>query len=90
MRGSQAAGCFLVLQGSSLLPDTFRVLHKTNSQEKISITLNVSPSAYTVYGYDVEENALPNSMPAVVLENEVSISSGLVLACLYIEYTMLG
>ena len=50
---------------------------KTNSQETISITLNVPPSTYAVYGYDVEENALPNSMPAVVLENEVSISTGL-------------
>ena len=77
MRGSRATGCFLVLQGSSLLADIFRVLKKTNSQDKISTTLNVPPSTYAVYGYDLEENALPNSMPAVVLENEVSISTGL-------------
>ena len=77
MRGSQAAGCFLILQGSSVFADNFRVLKKTNSQEKISINLNVPPSTYAVYGYDVEENALPNSMPAVVLVNEVSISTGL-------------
>ena len=77
MRGSPAAGCLLVLQGSPLFPDIFRVLHKSNSQEKASTSFNVRPSIYTVYGYDVEENALPNSMPAVVLENEVSISTGL-------------
>ena len=77
MRGSQAAGCLLVLQGSPLFPDIFRVLHKSNSQENISTTLNVPPSTYTVYGYDVEENLLPNSMAAVVLENEVSIITGL-------------
>ena len=77
MRGSHAAGCFLVLKGSPLFPDIFRVLHKSNSQESISTTLSVPPSTYAVYGYDVEENALPNSTPAVELENEVSISTGL-------------
>ena len=33
----------------------------------MSGTISAPPATYTVYGYDIEENVLPNSTPAVIL-----------------------
>ncbi|CAI8006816.1 hypothetical protein GBAR_LOCUS4917 [Geodia barretti] len=74
MRGSRAAGCLVVLQGPPSSPDMFRALLRTQSQDTVS-TVPVPPSTYTVYGYDLEENGLPNTMPAVVLENQILVNS---------------
>ena len=75
--GSRAAGCLVVLQGPPTFPDIFTALLRTQSQGIVSTTVAVPPSTYTVYGYDVEENDLPYSMPAVVLENLTIINSGM-------------
>jgi hypothetical protein len=76
MSGSRATGCLVVLQGPPSSPDIFRALLRTQSQDTVSTTVPVPPSTYTVYGYDLEENGLPNTMPAVVLENQILINSG--------------
>ncbi|CAI8046216.1 hypothetical protein GBAR_LOCUS25542 [Geodia barretti] len=76
MSGSRAAGCLVVLQGPPSSPDIFRALLRTQSQDTVSTTVPVPPSTYTVYGYDLEENGLPNTMPAVVLESQLTISKG--------------
>jgi hypothetical protein len=75
MSGSRATGCLVVLQGPPSSPDIFRALLRTQSQDTVSTTVPVPPSTYTVYGYDLEENGLPNTMPAVVLENQILINS---------------
>ena len=72
MSGSQAAGCLVVLQGPLTSPDIFRALQRTQSGDTVSTTIPLPPSNYTVYGYDLEENGLPNTMPAVILETEVT------------------
>ena len=72
MSGSRAAGCLVVLQGPSSSPDVFRALLRTQSQGTVSTTVLVPPFNYTVYGYDLEENGLPNTMPSVVLDNQLN------------------
>ena len=74
LSGSQAAGCLVVFQGPHTSPDIFRVLQRTQShQDSFSTTVHLPYAySYTVYGYDVEEDGLPNTMPAVVLEKEIS------------------
>ena len=73
LSGSQAVGCLVVFQGPHTSPDIFRVLQRTQSQYSVSTTVSLPYAySYTVYGYDVEENGLPNTMPAVVLEKEIS------------------
>ena len=76
MSGSRAAGCLVVLQGPPTSPDIFRALLRTQSQDTVSTTVPVPPSTYTVYGYDLEENGLPNTMPAILLENQLLLNSG--------------
>ena len=76
MSGSRAAGCLVVLQGPPSSPDIFRALLRAQSQDTVSTTVHVPPSTYTVYGYDLEENGLPNTMPAVVLESQIVNTSG--------------
>ena len=80
--GSRAAGCLVVLQGPPTFPDIFRALLRTHSQDNVSTTVPVPPSTYTVYGYDVEENDLPYTVPAVVLENQTIMESGMDGNCL--------
>ncbi|CAI8007712.1 hypothetical protein GBAR_LOCUS5345 [Geodia barretti] len=75
MSGSRATGCLVVLQGPPSCPDIFRALPRSQSQDTVSTTVPVPPSTYTVYGYDLEENGLPNTMPAILLENQILINS---------------
>ncbi|CAI8005721.1 hypothetical protein GBAR_LOCUS4371, partial [Geodia barretti] len=77
--GSRATGCLVVLQGPPTSPDIFRALMRTESQDTVSTNVPVPPSTYTVYGYDLEENGLPNTMPAVVLESQLTTSKGATL-----------
>ena len=72
---SRAGGCLLVLQGpsSSSSPDIFRTIQRT--QLELGSTITVPPSTYTVYGYDIEEDWLPNTMPAVVMGEHISSSA---------------
>ena len=74
---SRAGGCLLVLHrpsSSSSSPDIFRTLQRIQLEQ--GSTIRVPPSTYTVYGYDIEEDWLPNTMPAVVMNNQISSSAG--------------
>ena len=73
--GSRAAGCLLIFQGRPTSPDIFKALLRTDSEDKVSTTISV-PSLTTVYGYDLEENLLPDTLPAVVIKKEISVRSG--------------
>ena len=70
---SQAAGCLLVLVGPSTSPDIFRALQRPHLEQ--GTTMRVPPSTYTVYGYDIEEDELPNTMPAVILDRQTITNS---------------
>ena len=79
--GSQAAGCLVVFQGPPTSPDIFRALQRTQSEDTVSSTIPLPPSNYTVYGYDLEKNGLPNTLPAVILDNPVPTNA----LCKYTE-----
>ena len=70
---SRAAGCLLVLVGPSTSPDIFRALQRPHLEQ--GTTVRVPPSTYTVYGYDIEEDELPNTMPAVILDRQTITNS---------------
>ena len=53
-----AKGCFIVLQGSHNTADIYQVLSR--NKQSVSGTVIAPSSNYTVYGYDIEDNALPN------------------------------
>ena len=60
-----ATGCFVVIQSNAENPDIYRALLRQDSKQTVSATISVPPSNYTVYAYDLEENALPNPLPAL-------------------------
>ena len=70
---SSALGCFVVLEYHFSTEDTFVVL-KRNATDSISQNISVSASDYTVYIYDLEDNALPNTHPAVSTHQVVSVN----------------
>ena len=62
---SRARGCFIVIISYDNTADVFRALQREDSAvAHIEEIINVPPSTYTVYAYDLEENALPNPFPA--------------------------
>ena len=65
---SPAMGCFVVVQCDERNSDHYRALSRSGDEGTVSATINV-PSMneipYTVTVYDLEENGLPNRMPAV-------------------------
>ena len=68
---SRARGCFIVLQGNSSTADVFQII-LSRELKVVSGTIIISPHLYfnTIYGYDLEENTLPNSTPAAILSIE--------------------
>ena len=62
---SRARGCFIVIICNASTADVFRALQQNDSSvTHIEDIINVPPSTYTVYAYDLEEDALPNPFPA--------------------------
>ena len=70
---SSALGSFVVIEDHFGAEDTFVVL-KRNETDSIFQNISVSASNYTVYTYDLEENALPNTHPAVSTHQVVSVN----------------
>ena len=68
---SPALGCFVVVQCDERNSDHYRALLRNGDESTVSATINV-PSmnevSYTVTVYDLEENGLPNTMPAVEVD----------------------
>ena len=70
-----ATGCFIVIQGHSSNADIYRALLRRGSEQTMSEVISVPTSNYTVYAYDLEENALPNPLPAVSSGTTITIKS---------------
>ena len=71
---SSALGCCLVLEDHFSTEDTFFVLKRNATDSIISQNISVSASTYTVYFYDLEDNAFPNTHPAVSTLQIVSVN----------------
>ena len=67
---SFAKGFFIVLQCDETTVDTYRALPWNGMEQRVSETIEVPPSNYTVYAYDIENDGLPYVMPANIPENE--------------------
>ena len=76
MEGSHAVGCLVVFEGHQSEPDTFKSLHRERSKKRVSATITITSNTYTAYGYDLEEDCLPNTQPGILIKN-VLINSGL-------------
>ena len=93
IQNTTASGCFIVLQSESGSPDVFRALllpanFKTSVE---SIITNIPPSTYHMLVYDLEEDGLPNSTPAVEQNNSVTVEGeGECLLVYYINMWLLS
>ena len=74
---SRARGYFIVIISYADTADVFRTLQRNDSSvAHIEDIIVVPPSTYTVYAYDLEENALPNPFPASTPpERQITIST---------------
>ena len=68
---SQARGCFIVCQSSFENADIFFAIKRSQLEPQFDATLRVPPSKYMLYGYDIEEDMLPSSVPADVIYSDV-------------------
>ena len=73
--GTFATGCFILIQCNDSTADIYRALLRQGSEQTVSEVISVPPSIYTVYAYDLEENALPNPLPAVSSGTPINITS---------------
>ena len=84
---SSALGCFVVIEDHfATSEDTFLVMKRYAMDSTISQNISVSASTYTVYFYDLEDNALPNAHPAVSTLQVISVN-GLSKCRVFIEFT---
>ena len=61
---SRAMGCFLAIQCNSTTEVTFLALKRNGTNTTLFEKITMPPSNYTVYVHDLEENGLPNPLPA--------------------------
>ena len=73
---SPAKGCFVVIQCITTIPDYSRALLRSENGNTVSDTIDV-PSlgniTYTVTVYDLEKDGLPNTMPAVEVDDRIKV-----------------
>ena len=63
INGSKAKGCLLAFESNSS-EIRFVIVKRNESEQSFLKMISLPPSKYTVYGYDMEENSLPNPHPA--------------------------
>ena len=75
---TRAKGCFVVLQCEYGSPDVFRALLLPNNfSGSVENTIDGVPaSTYTMLVYDLEEDGLPNTKPAVEQSRNVTVDDG--------------
>ena len=73
---SPAKGCFVVIQCVESNPDHYRALLRSENVNTVSHIIDVpslGDTAYSVTVYDLEENGLPNTMPAVAVDDRIKV-----------------
>ena len=73
IQGTKAKGCFAVFQCEYGSPDVFRALLLPNLN---SVIIDVPASTYSMLVYDLEEDGLPNTKPAVEQSRTVTVEGG--------------
>ena len=72
INGSSAVGSFIVVQSENNKSDHYRPLYR-NSESDV-IPLPPDDTGYTVLVYDLEEDGLPSTMPAVKVDEKVFVT----------------
>lgn len=73
---SLAKGCFILIRCNLSTSDFFYSLKRQNMSERnVSEVIHVKSSIYTVYAYDLEEDAVPNAHPANSEVKTIKINS---------------
>ena len=73
---SFAMGCFVVLQSDNYCsPDEFRVLMRNGSDLFVTDMIDVPPSTYTLYVYDLDEDGHINEVPAILPEGRIHVTT---------------
>ena len=74
--GSSALGCFVVLQCNKSTSDHYFALPRDGDSLILSDVIHVPPmqTPYTVIVYNLQQNRLPNDMPAIIFEVSVTDS----------------
>lgn len=62
---SSAVGCFTVVQSAQNRPDQYRMLTRNGTIASDIISVPLDGTGYTVLVYDIEQNGLPSTMPAI-------------------------
>ena len=87
IESTTAQGCFIVLESEYGNPDVFRalLLPDDSSTYVQSIIDNILSSTYHVFVYDLEEDGLPSSHPAVEQSTTVTVlgNGECLLICLH-------
>ena len=75
IKNTTARGCFIVLECDYGSPDVFRALLRPDSFSTSveSIITNIPPLTYHLLVYDLEEDGLPNRIPAVEQSSSVTV-----------------
>ena len=84
---SIAKGCFIVLQCDETTVDTYRAIPWNGLEQRVSETIKVPSSTYTVYAYDIENDGLPHFMPANISE-EIAITTDCKCCVVRLLYTL--
>ena len=71
INGSSAVGSFIVVQSGNSRPDHYRPLYRDRGSDVIS--LPPDDTGYTVLVYDLEEDGLPSTMPAVEVDEKLFV-----------------
>ena len=86
IQNTTAKGCFVVLQSEYGSLDVFRALMLPDDSTSVAgIITNISSSTYHMLVYDLEEDGLPNRIPAVEQNNSVTVEGE--GECLLVYYT---
>ena len=76
--GSLARGLFIVFVSGGGSADEFRSVLREGLEDSVSRMIPAPPpSTYSVLLYDLEENALPNTMIALQLPEQITVETGM-------------
>ena len=76
--GSSALGCFVVVQCNKSIPDRYYALPH-DGDGRVSEMIHVPPvkTPYTIVVYDLQQNGLPNQLPAIEVGQVYVTDSGM-------------
>lgn len=72
INGTSALGSLTVIQSEKTKSDRYQLLYRNKESDVIS--LPPDDTGYTILVYDLEQNGLPSSMPAIELYEKINVT----------------